>query len=158
MAIRIQPDKSFYGRFDLAQIGISLFKQSPIFGHGAGSYAILSESFTGAILRKDYGISLGPTTHNNYIRFLAEGGILGITAYLFLMFSALKQSVLIFKAADSTIKNYGVFLISLITAILVFGITDQGFEYTGFYFWLFLAIGEIYYREWNQASVKQITG
>lgn len=157
LAIRILPDKSFWGRFDLNRLGISFFMQSPIFGHGVGSYVILSEQFTG-IISTAYGVSVGLAPHNDYIRFLAEGGIFGITAYLFLMFSALKQSVLTFKATDATIKNYGVFMISLIVAILVFGITDQGFEYAGFYFWLFLAIGEIYYREWNQESLKQITG
>ena len=78
------------------------------------------------------------------------------TAFLFLIYSALKLSVQIFKSNDPNLRDYGVFLISLIIAILVFGITDQGFEYAGFYFWLLLAIGEIYLKNSKREFVGKI--
>jgi O-antigen ligase len=140
---RLQPDPSFWQRFDFNQFGLLLFKQKPILGHGVGSYEFISQIRFGAV-NQVYGIKMGLAPHNDYIRFLSETGLLGITAFFFLIYSTLKLSVQIFKSTNSNIKDYGVFLISLIVAILVFGITDQGFEYAGFYFWLLLAAGEIY--------------
>ncbi len=149
---RLQPNPSFWQRFDFNQFGILLFKQNPILGHGVGSYEIISQPQFGTI-SQTYGLKIGIAPHNDYIRFLAEGGLLGLTAFLFLMYSALKLSAKIFKSTYSNLRDYGVFLISLIVAILVFGITDQGFEYADFYFWLFLAIGEIYLR--NKKGSKE---
>jgi O-antigen ligase len=149
---RLQPNPSFWQRFDFNQFGILLFKQNPILGHGVGSYEIISQSQFGTI-SQTYGLKIGVAPHNDYIRFLAEGGLLGLAAFLFLMYRALKLSANIFKSTDSNLRDYGMFLISLIVAILVFGITDQGFEYADFYFWLFLSIGEIYLR--NKKGSKE---
>jgi len=152
--MRLQPDSSFWRRFDLAHFGLSLFKQKPILGHGVGSYSLLSGASSGGAAFTKYGVSTGLAPHNDYIRFLSEAGIIGLLAFLSLMGMAMKMSFRIFKSTLLEAKNYGLFLMALITAILVFGITDQGFEYSSFWFWLFLAMGEIYLYEPQRIGVE----
>jgi len=144
--LRLQPDSSFWQRFVLNEFGISLFKKKPIFGYGLGNYSLLSTSIgiRNVSQSNAYGIKTGTSPHNDYIRFLVGGGIVGLLAFLYLMYSAFKLSIKIFESPNLSVKYYGAFLISMIAAILIFGITDQGFEYGGFYFWIFLSSGEIY--------------
>lgn len=149
---RLHPDASFWQRFELNEFGISLFKRRPIFGIGLGNYTLFSTSL--GFIKQSYGMRTGVSPHNDYIKFLVEGGIIGLLAYLFIMYSALKLSINIFKISNHTARNYGAFLISLIAAILVFGITDQGFGWGAFYFWIFLATGEIYLRKFHDIRVN----
>lgn len=139
--LSIVQNDSFWGRFKLNTLSWQLFKQKPIFGQGIGSYQLLSNhQFSSSSTQ--YGYQAGLAPHNDYLRFLSEAGIFGLFAYLSLLYFALRISVDIYMRSDDQIKRYGAFLISLMLAFLVFGITDQAFEYGGFYFWLFLAIGE----------------
>jgi O-antigen ligase len=142
---------SIWGRFKLNDFSWRLFQQKPIFGQVIGSYQLLSPSFaTGS--KTEYGHKSGTAPHNDYMRFLSETGMFGLFAYLILMYYAMRISVEFYMQSDDQIRRYGAFLISLIVAFLIFGITDQAFEYGGFYFWLFLAIGELFLKNIPNAN------
>lgn len=159
LAGRMQEKAAFFGRIKLARKGLELFKQKPIFGHGTGSFLFVSapERTIKAALGYTWGTygitAVGKAAHNEYARFLAEGGIMLITAYLFLMYKALKLSTRLFRMPHSTAKNYGVFLIAIIIMVLVSGLATE-FRDTVFYFWVFMAVGEIYLRQLQQDSEK----
>ncbi len=159
LAGRVQEKAAFINRIAIAKKGWGLFKQKPIWGHGMGSFSFLTVSKE---LRQEtigqkfgYGMSVGRlSAHNQYIEFLAEGGIMLITAYLFFMYRTLKLSTRIFKLPHPTAKNYGVFLIAMIIMILVAGLASSGFKLIALYFFVFMAVGEIYLRQLQQNSEK----
>jgi len=153
LATRLTPDASVWQRFDLNAFAIQLFKESPIVGQGIGSYQLLSKSLFYTPY-SSYGREVGITPHNDYLRFLSEVGILGLSAFLFMIYSALRVSFKVFHLEDLNKKNYGAFLISLIAAILSIGITDQGFEYASLYFFILLAIGESMLNRGEDLSEK----
>ncbi len=153
--LRLMPDSSSRGRIALAQLGWGIFLKKPILGHGPGSFNVifgqeLDTTVRGKKGKKEYGLRRTLSPHNEYIRFLAEGGIVGIITYLFVVYKGLQLSVNVLKLPPpeaKEIKDYGAFLIAMIIAMLIYGITDQGFELAGSYFFCFIAIGEIYLRE-----------
>lgn len=141
----IVQNDSFWGRLKLNDQSWLLFRQKPIFGQGIGSYQLLSNGLLGGT-GTQYGYRFGLAPHNDYMRFLSETGMFGLFSYLLLMYYALRISFDVYMQSDDQIRRYGAFLFSLIVAFLIFGITDQAFEYGGLYFWLFLAIGELFWK------------
>lgn len=151
---RLHPDNSFMQRFQLNALGLSLFKQKPLFGHGLGSYSFLSRPDVGATL-ESYGIKLGLAPHNDYIGFLVSGGSVLFCTFIFVVYRAFVVAIKLLKSKIQELISYSIFLISSITAILVFALTDQGFEYAGLYFWIFVAIGEILLNHYRQVAVNK---
>jgi putative inorganic carbon (HCO3(-)) transporter len=139
---RLQPDSSFWERFKLNAFGWSLFQQKPILGYGLGTFSLLSKSGIGLASQR-YGVEMGLVPHNDYMRFLVSGGILGFSAFMLLFLNAIRLS---FKLINSTYRDYGIFLLSFVVFVLTCATTDQAFEFAGLYFWLFVAMGESYYK------------
>ena len=68
----------------LVEVGISIFKDNPLFGIGTGNFNLVAAD------TKYFGEISG--AHNEFIRFLAEHGFFGFTFYIFffiLLFSKL---------------------------------------------------------------------
>lgn len=70
------------GRSELWKNGWRLFVESPLWGHGRNSYAPLSK------LR---GFSKHAVAHNEYIKHLAEYGIIGFFLYMLIRFKILQN-------------------------------------------------------------------
>jgi O-antigen ligase len=64
------------GRLFLWEIAIQIFLKNPIFGIGYGGFMMNSYSLT--------GIAIYAGVHNDYLQWLAEGGIIGFLINLFL--------------------------------------------------------------------------
>lgn len=149
LMFRLQEDASVTARYELAKLGWEFFKEAPILGHGLGSFRVLSGMTTSRKKALQYDVIGGlggSAAHNEYIRIIVEGGIITLIIYLVLIYKALKLSVQILRLADTTAKNYGAFLIAVIAAILLMGYPGVDFANISFYFWTFIAFGEIYYR------------
>ncbi len=142
---RIQPDYSALSRFDFNKFSLSLFKEKPFWGAGLGSYPLLSVEQVGS-LGENYGKAFGFAPHNDYLKFLAETGLAGLILYLSLMYSALKMGIKFCKGSNPVFRHYGIFLISFILTILLFGTTDAGLSYSWIYLWIVLGVAEIYLR------------
>jgi len=65
------------GRIELWKNGWKLFVDSPLIGHGRNSYMILSQ------LR---GYPFCGAPHNEYLRYLAEHGLIGLIAFILIFF------------------------------------------------------------------------
>jgi len=75
-------DYSAYLRTGAMKAGLRMFAENPVTGVGLGTYFVKST---------EYGDLLYPlVAHNMFIHVLAESGILGLTAMLFLMGSSLR--------------------------------------------------------------------
>jgi O-antigen ligase len=138
---RIQPDDSFYGRFSFNQFSLTLFSQKPILGHGLGTYALLSTPIFGEKGER-YGRTSGAGAHNDYLRTLAETGIIGLFAFLFLFYSLFKMGRRIYQSGDYSLKSEALVLLAVLVSILVYGLTDFGLAYGGIYLWTLIGLVE----------------
>lgn len=141
--LRMQPDPAALGRIVLAKMAWELFLQKPILGWGQGYFQIWSGEHLGGAA---YGGIGGVDIHNEYLRTMVCTGIVGLFAYLFLIYRGLKSSFKLFKIPHSTAKNYSMVSLAVVTTIAMNALTGQGFRMMGFYFWIFLGIGEIFLR------------
>lgn len=139
--LRIKPDSSFYGRFELNKLSWQIFLENPVLGQGLASYIHRSQS--GSIGGKqEYGQVVGLGQHNDYWKFLTESGLMGFFAYLCLISASLRLSFKVCRQKDPICSSVGITTIAVITSMLVVGFSDMGFQMTGIYLWLLLGIGE----------------
>ena len=83
------------GRIELWKNGWKLFVDSPIIGHGRNSYMILSQ------LR---GYRYCGAPHNEYLRYLAEHGLIGFIVF-FLIFFKIFQNI--WQSLETTTNPWG---------------------------------------------------
>jgi O-antigen ligase len=77
------------GRTEVWQLGLRLFDESPIFGHGLGSSARLIEESSSIFVEHQ-----GANFHNSYLSIAVEAGIVGLTAFCILV------SIAVLRGAD----------------------------------------------------------
>ena len=129
---RFQPDSSFYQRFVLARIGWDLFKEAPVMGHGVGSFQVMSREFLGTVVER-YGVPLGLVPHNDVIRFMVEGGLVGLALYLGALARCARIGWDLFRSGDERNRLFGAFLVSATAGTFVFGLGGQGLAYAAPY-------------------------
>jgi len=138
---RIQLDESFYGRFSFNQFSLLLFSQKPILGHGFGTYTALSTPAFGEKGER-YGRILGAAAHNDYLRTLAETGVVGLVSLLVLFLAVFRTGRHIRRWAGDELKLEALMLLAVLGTILVYGITDSGLSYGGIFFWTLVGLVE----------------
>jgi O-antigen ligase len=84
------PGSSINWRINLWKDGMSYTSQRPIMGYGAGTSKEL-------ILKKRGPEAGSSDAHNDYLRVLLEGGLLGLTAFGLLTMALLKKLLTIYK-------------------------------------------------------------
>jgi len=72
-----------YIRFFMVELGIEIFKEKPIIGHGLGNYRIFL----------DNAIGFRTYSHNNYIELLTGVGILGFVSYYIIYMHIIKRLI-----------------------------------------------------------------
>ena len=105
----------------------TMVSKKPIFGHGLSSVAT----------------QFGILTHNDYLRLLAEVGVVGLLAYLYFAIRVLYLTWIDFlKARSSISKSFQVGLLAVVAAFLVREFADNTLRNTVMviYFWIFVAI------------------
>lgn len=123
---------SFAGRLIIWKETVHLFLNHPFIGHGIGSFPIYAEE----ILKKEQ------YAHNDYLRVAIETGIIGLFAYLLLLFNILRNAIITCrKLYDRYIKTLALGLISITIAFIVISLSDNIVDYLAVeqYFWLFVA-------------------
>ena len=88
---------STYVRMDLINIGLDVFLQKPITGHGLGSFQALNKYHTYA--------------HNNYVELLACTGIIGTVLYYIMSVSLMIKTTAIRMAKDKRITIFLLFML-----------------------------------------------
>lgn len=113
------------GRKHLWSEALNYFYESPIFGTGYRTYGKLT----------------GMDTHNEYFKTLSEGGIIGLSIYLWLYFLALRGGWHLYKNADEELlKAFGfAFVCAVVGSIVVNFFGDR---------WSYLQIGGLYWIFW----------
>ena len=119
-------DASTIARTGLAELGMRLFAQKPIFGYGLGaSWSLVEKS----------GFSYVNYFHHNYIETLVCGGIVGFVIY---HWKFVVSAVTAWKNRKH--NNFTILLISLITIYFVLAVGQVTIYYATFYPILFFIL------------------
>ncbi|MEO1377926.1 MAG: O-antigen ligase family protein [Cyanobacteria bacterium J06635_10] len=109
---------------------IDAWKQSPLLGYGLGTSKFIT-------IEQNYA-------HNDYLRFLAEGGILGLISFMvFLVVKMLRLiQCLLTSPVLSPRRRLSFIMIAIFVAILVGMASDNVWTHTTlfFYWYLLLAV------------------
>ena len=106
------------GRVEIWATGIKMFKHSPIAGQGAGTFKEQYSNFNVDLPGRS-SPARTPHAHNIYIHALAEMGVIGLGAFLYLLLSTLSTAYLSLKNATNEPFMYSVSL-GLIATIAVY--------------------------------------
>lgn len=125
-----QLDESSERRIQIWQQGLDLFKKNPITGIGFNVFGYLGFDL------KD--------THNIYVKFLVEQGVVGLIIFLIVIFCFFKMGYILYKKGegDDLAQGMGVGLMACIAVILVnnmFGNRWMYFELSA-YLWIFTGL------------------
>lgn len=122
-------DDSFGGRRPIWEAGIEMFKNSPIFGVGAGRYEIEFIDITGKFA----------ATHNEYLTILLYTGIVGIFVFILFQYHLLKGVINCEKSPLSAL------MYSFIAMYLIWMISAGGAfpALTTWFVWAIIALSGI---------------
>jgi len=124
------------------QVAFAMLKANPLLGVGIGKFhyffpqycAMASVNWSGSI---QYVRS---TAHNLYLHMLAEQGILGFTAFIFLIITIVKQAVISLKKMEKEAKTATISILIILTGMMTFGLSQYIFyiRIMQIYFWCIL--------------------
>lgn len=125
--------------------GARVFMDKPVLGCGAGNYEVASMPYWDDWEQENFvnNNKMSYHVHNEYIETLAEQGIIGFGAFLFLIVAALHESFQISKSRDSRGGPlYGFAFLAAIVAVAVDSIFnfDLHTPAAAFSFWMMLGM------------------
>ncbi|RCJ22315.1 polymerase [Nostoc minutum NIES-26] len=133
---------SFNWRLSQWNLLLNAWKQSPIFGYGLG----LSIPVAGNDL----------LPHNDYIRALVEGGIIGLITFLALFAAQFIHLLRLIQQTpyESKQRNLCFILLAMLSSIPVGMITENIWSHTTFFFywWVLLAVAS---WNWNEQQIRE---
>ena len=125
-------DNSALLRIHTFVVGWDLFKVSPLFGRGLGSFVMNYEQIT--------GLSNLPA-HNDYLMYLVETGLIGLVLYLGLQFLIL-HSLLKRRAQLSIETRFFAYSVAIAYfAINVLSFLSNPYYFYEIQFWIWLGVG-----------------
>ncbi len=140
---------SFHWRTMLWSDTLPMIQGSPIYGHGAGSFIILSHTFARVG-------SEGAYAHNVYLEILFETGVIGLVCYLAFFLMLLKLYFLNMVKGVGNISVEGAILFSYLVGYLAVCFADNMLIYITFNWYFFLFLGVItralFFSEKNEGA------
>ena len=136
-------------RLALWSTAATLFLQHPVLGVGYGNYRSLYNDYLPGVAPNELD------THNLYLQFLAETGIIGFAAFFFLIGSFVRIAVKLARNGDPYCRLLGIGLGGALAATLIHGLVDFLFNVSpqcGALFWLVLALGLIAYEQCGKTT------
>ncbi len=106
-------DRTIAERLSIWVTAIRGFRQEPLFGQGAMTYQLIYEQFAGY---KTYHC------HNLFLDMLLNYGIVGFAAISF--YFLMQARILLFRVRNNICNNMNILLLSMLTAIVIHGMTD----------------------------------
>jgi len=124
-----QLDNSSQMRIDIWKQALDLFEKSPLTGTGYGVFRSL-------------GLELGDT-HNIYVKYLAEQGLIGLSIFITILFCFLRMGYVLFKKGEDDLsKGMGLGLMSCIIVLMVNNFFGDRWSYLELsaYLWIFAGL------------------
>lgn len=101
--------QSITGRESVWNAGVKMFKERPLIGVGIGSFAALANQ---------YGSVLLISPHNIYLFFLSEFGLIGLSMFLFLIFTIITSMIKGFKYISNSVNKF--VLVGLFVGLIIY--------------------------------------
>ena len=132
----MSPKVAISARVELWELGIRLFKKSPVFGNGLGSFFVIASA-----LGHRYG-----SIHNFYLFVLCELGLVGFTFLLFWMFQIAQRFATFFRVnKDKAAQLTGEAIISGFIILLITGLF-RAMNLIDPIFWGFLGLSAAFFK------------
>ncbi len=141
-------NQSTFALLSNALVTVNVFKSSPLFGNGLGSYAVSFKKYIGKIINPSYTGTYSNEKDANslFLRLLAETGLLGLVLFLYFLVSSYLS-----KNNDPSrylwIINNGILILFIMRLIRQGHYFSEGFF---FFFWLY------YFSKRTSAAYKRI--
>ncbi|HHT9161175.1 MAG TPA: O-antigen ligase family protein [Candidatus Brocadiia bacterium] len=100
---------SIAGRTSVWDAGMKMFKEHPLTGVGIGSFSTLA---------KQYGSTHLEAPHDVYLFFLSEFGLIGLSIFLFLIFTVVASIIKGFKRISDDTKKF--VLLGLFVGLIIY--------------------------------------
>ncbi len=153
-------DSSINFRFMAWRSTFDLWRRYPVWGVGIGQVEVdihkTQIPALQAIIAKTYQVF--SESHNDWVQILAELGIIGFLAFLWIILNIVWKLV---RVAIRSIDNEDVFLLALpigagITAVLIAAIFSFPLQEpaSSMYFWGLIALGDVLYRGFDDADAQ----
>jgi O-antigen ligase len=116
-------------RIELWQLGVQLFAQHPLVGVGYGRYRDILHERVANNHYSDTAMLRHRGPHNDIIQAMSEIGLFGLVSFLLFIILPLIAFRSQFKcnSANQPLQSYAISGILLITAFILFGLTDTSF-------------------------------
>ncbi|WP_372768111.1 O-antigen ligase family protein [Pseudoalteromonas sp.] len=132
-------DSSLVRRASYLEVASDAFLERPLFGHGLDSFYQIYAQTQYAKIDKETGKILGRYAHNSYLEILVGTGIIGLIAFLMLLFTALKAFTIAkqrylmanMKEEADFIACLRLFLFATLFYLLIFSETHHKFMLVG---------------------------
>ncbi len=110
---------------------LNMMKAHPILGVGANNYMKQYKRYKEAVEYRNIVTLDYMYAHNNFIHLASEIGLLGLAAFLWLLYKLFKECALIYRSLkESYLKMLALSLIASLIAFLVNGLTESSLYYS----------------------------
>jgi O-antigen ligase len=125
-------------RWQLARTSFRMLAAAPVFGVGIGRYYSRSGEFSSPELLKVFPPAIHENAHNNFLQVLAELGMVGLAAVIWLLFLAFRSSVRLVRADPHDPLRWGVVIGLLASVVSWLGGHPLLVDEPAFLFWVLL--------------------
>jgi O-antigen ligase len=127
-------------RVEMIRTSLRMTASSPSFGVGIGRYYFRSGEFSSPELLQLFPPAIHENAHNNFLQFLAELGIVGFAAVLWLLWTATRLCVSLVAREQQNAAAWG-----LVTGLIAFVLSWLGghpllIDEPAFAFWLLVGV------------------
>jgi hypothetical protein len=135
---RAEPGVAAQIRWELAQTSFRMLAAAPAFGVGIGRYYSKTGEFSSPELLRIFPSAIHENAHNNFLQILAELGLIGLAAVIWLLAIAARACVRLLQADPRDPLRWGI-----VTGLLAFVLSWLGghpllIDEPAFSFWLLL--------------------
>jgi O-antigen ligase len=130
---------SAISRIPMFQMAWSIIKDHPIGGVGINNYAVNMRQYNDTLIGRRFKTIARPV-HNMYLLITGETGLLGLSAFLWLLWATIKNLRRMVSAHSPVFSILAAGLLAGISAYLVHGLVDKHTPGGNALFFLFLAI------------------
>ena len=126
---KVTLDPSAEGRFDIWEKALEMFKSNPIMGMGFRNFSYI------------YGYD----THNNYLKTLAEQGLVGFSIYIFLYLLAFRSGLGLYRGSkEARLRGLGLGFAGCVIANMFANLTHDNWSYINLMglYWIFWGLAE----------------
>jgi O-antigen ligase len=134
------PLTAFTVRWELALTSVRMLSTSPVFGVGIGRYYSRSGEFSSPELLRLFPPAVHENAHNNFLQLLAELGIVGFAAMLWLLGTAARLATRLVRAGPRDPMRWGLVLGALAFVLTWLGGHPLLIDEPAMTFWIVLGL------------------